>query len=84
MRQLSTELGLFGDLLDVSGGLMFCWEEGRRAIQRNPDLGISGVDRVGHLFSAFGPAQAWVPHSPGSCLSEEFRQGLPFAVGVAG
>lgn len=27
-RQLSTELGLFGNLLDKSGGRMFCWEEG--------------------------------------------------------
>lgn len=54
-RQLLTELGLFGDLLDVSGGQMFCWEEGRRAIEPNPDLGISGVDRVGCLFGTFGP-----------------------------
>lgn len=29
--QLSTELGLFGDLLDESGGRMFCWEEGEEA-----------------------------------------------------
>lgn len=37
---------------------MFCWEEAGRAIQPNPDLGISGVDRVGFLFGAFGPTQA--------------------------
>lgn len=42
------------------------------------------MDRVGYLFRAFGPAQVWVPQSTGSCLSEEFRQGLPFAVGVLG
>lgn len=32
---------------------------GRRAMQPNPDLGICGVDRVGCLFGAFGPTQAW-------------------------
>lgn len=30
-RQLSTKLGLFGDLLDESGGPMFRWEEREEA-----------------------------------------------------
>lgn len=32
------ELGLFGDLLDISGGQMPCRGEGRRAIQPHLDL----------------------------------------------
>lgn len=31
------------------------WGRGWVGIQPNPDLGISGVDRVGCLFSALGP-----------------------------
>lgn len=52
-RQLSTELGLFGDLLDESGGLG--GRGGEVGIEPNPDLEISGADRVGCLFSALGP-----------------------------
>lgn len=77
-RQLSTELGLFGDLLDISG------DQGRGATQPNPDLGISGVDRVGHLFGHLGPLWPGFPNLPEGCLSEEFRQGRPIAVRVVG
>lgn len=55
-RQLSTELGLFGDLLDVSG------DQGRGATQPNPDLGI-WCGQGGAPFRSFGPTQAWVPQS---------------------
>lgn len=39
---------------------------GKEAPQPNPDLGISGVDRVGRLFCALDSCYAL------SCLSEEF------------
>lgn len=35
-------------------------------------------NRVERAFSVYLGSLAWA----GSCLSEEFRQGLPFAVGV--
>lgn len=37
---------------------MFGWEEGRRAVQLNPDLGLSGVDKVGCLFMHVGPLRS--------------------------
>lgn len=41
------------------------------------------MDRVGHLFGHLGPLRPGFPNLPESCLSEEFRQGQPIAVGVA-
>lgn len=80
-RQFSTELGLFGDLLDESGGL---GGHGKGVgIQPNPDLGISGADRGGCLFSALGPTLAWrLPSLPGTAYLRNSEKGCPLLWGL--
>lgn len=59
------------------------WGKGWVGIQPNPDLGISGVDRVGRLFSALGPTQAWrLPGLPGIAYLRNSEKGCPLLWGL--